>query len=65
MQLFDLVDGRWLEFEALQTTRSYVVAQPQRYVDESGRLMVRFVNRGGINEEKWFAFAVRLEGTIE
>jgi hypothetical protein len=65
MQLFDLVDGRWLEFEALQPMRSYVVAEPQRYVDESGRLMVRFVNRGGIHEEKWFAVAVRLEGTIE
>lgn len=65
VQLFDHVAGRWLEFPRFTTLRSYNIVDPQRYVDGSGRLLVRFVNRGGLHEEKWLTFAVRMEGTIE
>lgn len=65
LQLFDHAAGRWLEFPRFTTLRSYNIAEPERYVDSSGRLLVRFVNRGGLHEEKWLTFAVRMEGTIE
>jgi hypothetical protein len=65
VQLFDHQSGRWQEFPRLSTSRNYLVAEPSRYVDDAGRILARFVNRAGVNEQKWFTFLVRLEGTIE
>jgi hypothetical protein len=65
LQLFDNVDGLWLEFPRPKQSRSYLIADPERYVDEGGRLLARFVNRGGIHDQKWFTLAVRMEGTLE
>ncbi|HUG47961.1 MAG TPA: hypothetical protein VMP67_06060 [Candidatus Limnocylindria bacterium] len=64
LQLFDVVTGRWLEFPRPQTSRSYLINEPRRYVDDGGRLLARFVNRGGIQDHKWFTLVVRMEGSI-
>lgn len=63
LQLFDRVAGTWIEFEPVARSRTYVVVDPARYVDESGAFRVRFVLRG--REYTQFTFAARLEGTVE
>jgi hypothetical protein len=65
LQLFDHAEALWLEFPALNSGRSYLIADPSRYVDSGGRLLARFVNRGALHEDKSFQFMVRLEGTIQ
>jgi hypothetical protein len=64
-QLFDRSAGKWLEFAAPAPFRSYVISNPERYVDDSGTLQARFVNRGGGGDEGWFQFLVRMDGVIE
>jgi hypothetical protein len=65
-QLFDVSAARWVQFEHPNAARTYTIGQPERYVDGSGRLLIRFVNRGQLGgEEVWFQFQARLEGTIE
>ncbi|HWH23405.1 MAG TPA: hypothetical protein VNW68_00775, partial [Candidatus Limnocylindria bacterium] len=64
LQLFDRQRGLWLEFEHLSASRSYVISEPERYVDDGGRLLVRFVYRGQVMDGLWFQFLVRMEGTI-
>jgi hypothetical protein len=62
VQLFDRSAGRWVELEPMAASRTYRVADPARYVDASGGLLVRFVHRapGGAGG---FSLGVRLEGS--
>ncbi len=67
-QLFDRTTQKWVEFPHPGRERSYLIADPQRYVDESGAILFRFVNRsdpGQFGEEqKYFQLQIRLEGSI-
>ena len=64
MQLYDVVDQRWVELEPPQRAVTYTVQNPVRYVDDEGAFRVRFVARDpGLNAE--FTFGVRLDGTVE
>ena len=67
-QLFDRTTQLWVEFPHPDMTSSYVVADPERYVDESGGVLFRFVNRADAGEfgedQKYFQLLMRLEGTI-
>ncbi|HUR16230.1 MAG TPA: hypothetical protein VMZ33_02995, partial [Candidatus Limnocylindrales bacterium] len=68
-QLFDRTSGLWVQFPHPSMTQSYRISNPERYVDESGRVQFRFVNSndpGQFGEDqKYFNLLVRLEGTIE
>jgi hypothetical protein len=68
-QLWDRVAERWLEFPHPEPFESYLITDAQRYVDERGALLVRFVNRADPGEfgedQRYFSLAVRMEGTIE
>ncbi|MEX2547144.1 MAG: hypothetical protein WD830_05075 [Chloroflexota bacterium] len=63
VQLFDRVAGTWIEFEPVTMSRTYRITDPERYVDSSGGLRVRFVLR---DTEAYsnFSLAVRLEGDV-
>ena len=37
----------------------------QRWVDATGRLLARVVNRNALGEQQFFRLLVRMEGTIE
>ncbi|MGI8929502.1 MAG: hypothetical protein ACR2H0_08600, partial [Candidatus Limnocylindrales bacterium] len=67
-QLFDRTTQKWVEFPHPDTSKSYLIADPQKYVDESGTVLFRFVNRsdpGEFGEEQqYFQLLMRLEGTI-
>ena len=67
-QLFDRTTQQWVEFPHPEITKSYVIADAQKYVDESGAIMFRFVNRadeGQFGEDqRFFQLLIRLEGTI-
>jgi len=67
-QLFDRTTQLWVEFAHPDMTRSYLIADPQRYVDESGGVLFRFVNRDDPGEfgegQKDFQLLIRIEGTI-
>ena len=68
-QLFDRVAQTWLEFPHPQPSASYVINDPQRYVDDRGAVLLRFVNRGEQaqfgQEQQFFQLSVRLEGALE
>jgi hypothetical protein len=68
-QLFDRTTQLWMEFTHPRAHRAYVIANPERYVDEAGAALFRFVNRadaGQFGEEQlYFQLVVRLEGTIQ
>jgi hypothetical protein len=53
----------------LDPAEPYRIASPERYVDNSGSVLMRFVNRaeaGQFGEEQvYFQVATRIEGTIE
>lgn len=63
IQLFDLVSGTWTEFEPLDFAETYLITDPERYVNEAGKVSVRFVVRG--LEFTEFSFDLRIEGEIE
>ena len=46
----------------MKSSRTYRIADPERYVDASGGLLVRFVNR--TEDMSPFTLGVRLEGTV-
>ena len=48
-QLFDRTTGRWMEFAHLTPGVAISVAEPERYVDSAGHLLVRFINRQAAN----------------
>jgi hypothetical protein len=68
-QLFDRVSQLWVEFPAFAPAAPYRIANPERYVDDAGSVLMRFVNRaeaGQFGEEQvYFQVATRIEGTIE
>ena len=67
-QLFDRTTQQWMEFPPPDAISSYLIADPQRYVDSSGAALLRFVNRseaGDFGEDqRFFQLQIRLEGTI-
>ena len=67
-QLFDRTTQQWVEFPQPQVGGDYQISNPQKYVDESGAVLFRFVNRtdaGQFGEDqKYFQLQVRLEGSI-
>jgi hypothetical protein len=63
IQLFDRRSGRWMEFPHLDPSKSYLIAEPDRYVDAAGSTLVRFVNRGP-QEGIYFELNVGLEGEV-
>jgi hypothetical protein len=69
LQLFDRVSQLWVEFPAFSPAQPYRIADPERYVDNAGSVLMRFVNRaeaGQFGEEQvYFQLATRIEGTIE
>jgi hypothetical protein len=62
VQLFDRTAGRWVEFAPFTPQVAREIAQPERYVDSGGSLLVRFVNRA--EEMTYFRMQVRLEGEV-
>ena len=68
-QLWDRTTQRWVEFAHPEASESYVIQDPERYVDPSGSVRLRFVNRndaGQFGEESaYFQLLLRIEGTIE
>jgi hypothetical protein len=69
LQLFDHVSQQWVEFDSFQPSVPHRIASPERYVDNGGSVLMRFVNRaeaGQFGEEQvYFQVATRVEGTIE
>ena len=63
LQLFDRVAASWVEFEPIDFSTSYLVPDPQRYVDASGAFRLRFVVRS--DDFVQFAVSARLDGVIE
>jgi hypothetical protein len=67
-QLFDHSSQMWVEFPHPDAFSSYLIANPQRYVDPSGAVLFRFVNRSDAGQfgedQKYFQLLIRLEGTI-
>jgi hypothetical protein len=67
-QLMDRTTGKWVEFPHPDTSSSYMIANPERYVDAGGAVLLRFVNRsdpGQFGEDqRYFQMLIRLEGTI-
>lgn len=68
-QLFDRVAQTWVEFPHPQPFTSYVVNDPQRYADDRGAVLFRFVNRGEQSqfgeEQQYFQLSVRMEGAVQ
>ncbi len=68
-QLLDRTTQQWVEFARPDVTRTYMIQNPERYVDSSGAIRMRFVNRndaGQFGEESaYFQLLLRIEGTIE
>ena len=62
VQLFDRVTGAWMELPHPIAQREFRIADPARYVDETGAFLVRFVNRGAQDMTTWFTPIMRLEG---
>ncbi|HVM30688.1 MAG TPA: hypothetical protein VM305_07985 [Candidatus Limnocylindrales bacterium] len=65
VQVLDHARGLWFELPEFVDGRSYVLADPARWVDEGGRLVLRLVNRGQRGQVHWFQLAARMEGIIE
>lgn len=67
-QLFDRTIQKWVEFPHPDASKSYVIADPQRYVDEGGAVLFRFINRSEPAEfgedQSYFQLLIRLEGVI-
>ena len=62
LQLFDHTTQRWVEFAQPDDAAAYLIADPQRYVDESGAVLFRFVNRTDRRvrqEQKYFQLQIR------
>ena len=62
LQLLDRSAGRWVEFPHPQVAREMRIVSPERYLDASGALRARFVNRSP-QDGAYFSAAVRIEGT--
>jgi hypothetical protein len=60
-QLLDHTTDQWVEF-APPTGNEMRIASPERYVDETGAVRIRIVNRMQ-NSGTWFSLAARIEAT--
>jgi hypothetical protein len=63
VQLFDRAAARWMEFPPFEAGTTYRIPEPERYVDQRGALLVRFVLRTA-DQEVRFQLQPRMEGTI-
>jgi hypothetical protein len=64
-QLFDRTTGRWMEFEHLGPGNKAAIAEPERYVDAAGHVLIRFVNRQPANGgAAYFTLISQLEGSL-
>jgi hypothetical protein len=67
-QLFDRTSQKWVEFPHPNMALSYLIPDPERYVDEGGAVLFRFINRsdaGQFGEDQfYFQLLMRLDGTI-
>ena len=62
---FDRTTGRWMEFEHLGPGNKVSIAEPQRYVDAAGHILIRFVNRQAPNSgAAYFTLVSQLEGSL-
>ena len=59
-QLLDRTSGLWVEFPAPSSGREMRIVEPERYLDGSGALRMRFVNRVP-NSGVYFSVSARLE----
>jgi len=69
-QLFDRVSQLWVELPAFDPAVAYRIVNPERYVDNAGSVLMRFVNRAEAGqfpgeEQVYFQLATRIEGTME
>jgi hypothetical protein len=64
VQLFDRIAAAWMELEPVEYGQTYVVAQPERFVDAAGGFRIRFVVRDP-SDYLEFWFAARVEGNVE
>jgi hypothetical protein len=65
LQLFDRTTGRWMEFAHLTPGVPISVAEPERYVDSAGHLLVRFVDRQAANTgSTYFTLIAKIEGSL-
>jgi hypothetical protein len=63
LEVLDLRTGEWVQFAHLLQNAAYELADAPRWVDPaSGELQARFVNER--QEQVYFQFAVRIEGTV-
>ena len=54
-----------MEFAHLSPGTAVSIAEPERYVDSAGHLLVRFVNRLAPNNgSTYFSLAAQLEGSL-
>ena len=64
IEVLDLRTGEWVQFEHMVQGVPYSLADPTRWIDPAnGELQVRFVNER--QDQVYFQFLVRLEGTVE
>lgn len=59
-QLLDRTSGLWVEFPRPVSGREMRIVSPERYLDGSGALRIRLVNRVP-NSGVWFSLAARIE----
>jgi hypothetical protein len=59
-QLLDRTSGQWVEFPMPSNAREMRIASPQRYLDATGALRMRFVNRVP-NSGVYFSVSARIE----
>jgi hypothetical protein len=65
VQVWDHGAAAWFELPAFDEGRGIRLSEPQRWVDDGGRLLLRFVNRSQRGDVRWFQVTARMEGTIE
>jgi hypothetical protein len=64
IEVLDLRTGLWVQFAHMVQGAPYSLADPTRWIDPAnGELQVRFVNER--QDQVYFQFLVRLEGTVE
>jgi hypothetical protein len=64
MEALDRATGEWVQFEHMTQGVAYELVDASRWIDPaSGELQVRFVNER--QDQVYFQFLVRLEGTVE
>lgn len=65
VQLFDRTTGLWMEFAHVGPGTAARIAQPERYLDDGGRLLIRFVNRTAEGQGSvYFTLNMSMEGSV-